>query len=82
MYIVTISLKTVPKIKPISEPIPERKASEVLLSPSNSPINAPRKGPAINPQGMKNMPIMEPITQPHFPHAVPPKSFTPNAGMT
>ena len=77
-----MSLITVPNKKPTNEPKPERKASFSFLSPTNSPITAPRKGPRTIPQGGKNSPATVPITHPQLPHLVPPAYFVPNIGIT
>lgn len=58
------SFRNVPQRNPINEPIPDLSAVVVSFFPINSPMNAPKNGPAIIPQGRMNIPNRVPIIHP------------------
>lgn len=79
-YMQMTSFRKVPQRKPRREPIPDFSAVVESFLPKSSPINAPKNGPAIMPQGRMNMPSRVPMIHPQYPHLVPPKTLAPIEG--
>ena len=81
---VTTNLINVDAKKPMIEPIAALKARfKLFLSNSNSPINAPTKGPIKKPKGIGVInPTTNPILVPQTPYLLPPNFLVPCAGIT
>ena len=78
IYKETNNFKSVPRIKPVNAPNEILKALFKFSPSIFAPINAPKKGPIINPiPDIKKIPIIKPSIEPLIAFLPPPNFFTP-----